>query len=435
MATGTRRTFQDMLNEYTPNRMLKEELIQRDYIIQNVQKDDNWKGGKLIVPFKGAGATSVSFNKLTPASQISQSKYVRGSIDDYREVWASLIFNQRDLQEHNGSIPESTFLKILPGELEQFMDYMKEVVSIQFGTGPHFATLQEDGDTNGVGVLDVDKIDRFQIGQKFVLNDGLNNADQDLFVTAIDIDNERVTVSDTPGGTPFPCAAYTTANTSRTYHPGISDGAGAFNTFVSFREALLSPNNPAYGGGTTLPAGSQIGATKLHGVNKSAYPILQAVNINGEAITATNILDALFDSYTEVRRRSKGRATEYLMSLRNYGSVMKQLELQKGAFRVVEDPKESLFGWMEMKIANVTGQVLKIVGIQEWDDDVIALVDWRNITFRSNGYFKKRVSPDGREYFEIRAEDGYQYVCDMSLFGEMEYSCPGHSAIIYGIQY
>lgn len=420
MATGTRRTFQDMLNEYLPNEMLKEELIMRDYIIQNVQKDNNWKGGKLIVPFKGAGASSVSFNELTDVADISQSKYVRGSIDDYREVWGSLIFNQRDLQEHDGKIPESTFLRLLPDELEDFMDYMKEVVSIQFGTGPHFVTLTANGDTNGVGVLDVDKIDRFMIGQRFVLASS-TQADQPLFVTAIDIDNERVTVSDTQGGAAFSVAAYLVADDAKAYHPGVSDGNGNFNTFVSFRDAFLSPVNG--------------GATKIHGVNKSAYPLLQAVNIDGSLVSATNILDSLFDAYTEVRRRSKGRATEYLMSLKNYGSVMKQLELQKGAFRVVEDPKESLFGWMEMKIANVTGQVVKIVGIQEWDDDTIALVDWRSITFRSNGYFKKRVSPDGREYFEVRNSNGYQYVCDTCLWGEMEYRKPGHSAIIHSISY
>ena len=36
---GTTRTFQDMLNEYLPNELLKEELIMRDYVLQNVQKD------------------------------------------------------------------------------------------------------------------------------------------------------------------------------------------------------------------------------------------------------------------------------------------------------------------------------------------------------------------------------------------------------------
>lgn len=424
MATGTRRNFQDMLNEYLPNELLKEELIMRDYIIQNVQKDNNWKGGKLIVPFKGSGASSVSFNELTPAADIVQSKYVRGSIDDYREVWGSLIFNQRDLQEHDGKIPESTFLRLLPDELEDFMDYKKEVVSIQFGTGPQFANVVAAGTTLASGILQVDKIDRFMINQKFVLRDATTGNEEVQYVTAINIDDEQITVSATVGGAANDLTAGTVfniANPIRMYHPGVSDGAGNFNTFVSFKDAFLSAVN---GGSATL-----------HGVPKTAWPILQAVNIDGSGITATNILDALFDAYTEVRRRSKGRATEYLMSLKNYGSIMKQLELQKGAFRVVEDPKESLFGWMEMKIANVTGQVLKFVGIQEWDDDTIALVDWRSITFRSNGYFKKRISPDGREYFEVRNTNGYQYIVDCCLFGEMEYKKPGHSAIIHTISY
>lgn len=424
MATGTRRNFQDMLTEYTPNELLREELIMRDYILQNVQKDDGWNGGKLIVPFKGTGASSVSFNKLTPAGQISQSKYIRGSIDDVREVWGSLIFNQRDLQDHNtGRMSEKSFLDLLPGELEDFMDYMKEVVSIQFGTGPHFAAATANGTAGGV--LEVDKIDRFMVGQQFVLR---SNTQPDLTVyvtnstqSGINIDDEAITVSLTPGGAPADVSAYLVADNAKMYHPGISDGNGNFNTFISFKQAFLSAANG--------------GLASLHGVPKTAWPLLQAVNIDGSGITATNILDGLFDSYTEVRRRSKGRATEYLMSLKNYGSVMKQLELQKGAFRVVEDPKESLFGWMEMKIANVTGQVVKIVGIQEWDDSEIALVDWRSITFRSQGFFKKRISPDGREYFEVRGEDGFQYIVDTCLFGEMEYKKPGHSAIIHSISY
>ena len=41
MATGTTRTFQSMLNEYLPNRLLKEELIKRDYILTNIEKDNS----------------------------------------------------------------------------------------------------------------------------------------------------------------------------------------------------------------------------------------------------------------------------------------------------------------------------------------------------------------------------------------------------------
>lgn len=418
---ATVRSFQAMLNEYLPNEMLKDELIMRDYVLQNVQKDNNWKGGNLVVPFKGAGASSVKFGGLTDAADIAQSKFVRGNIPDYRECWGSLIFNQRDLQEHDGKIPDSTFLRILPDELEDFMDYKKEVVSIQLGSGPHFAKLTADGDTNGVGVIDVDKVDRFMVDQKLFLDDTNSVLSVPLYVTAINVDDSQVTVSATRGGAPVSVAAYQLVDDARCYHDGVTDGLGNFDTFLSLRDALLSAANG--------------GVANLHGVPKTTWPILQSVNVLGSSISATNILDKLFDGFTTVRQKSKGRATEYLMSLKHYGSIMKQLELQKGSFRVVEDPKESLYGWMEMKIANVTGQVVKFVGIQEMDDDIIPLMDWRNITFRSNGYFKKRISPDGREYFEVRGNDGYKYIVDCCLFGEMEYKKPGNSAIFHSISY
>lgn len=423
---ATQRTFQDMLNEYTPNELLKEELIMRDYILQNVQKDNNWKGGNLIVPFKRSGASSVRFGQLTASNDISQSKHIRGNISDYREVWSSLIFNQRDLQEHDGKIPETTFLRLLPDELEDLMDYKKEVVSIQMGSGPHFAEVIDNSANGGVanptaaGLVSVNKIDRFQEDQKVVLDDD-DSADGTFYVTNVNVNTKTVTLSATRGGAAADLTAFTVAQNAKFYHDGVFDAGGNHDTFVSMRDALLTVGN---GGSATL-----------HGQTKTSAPILQAVNINGSAVTAANILDKLFDAYTEVRERSKGLASEYLMSLKNFGSIMKQLELQKGQYRVVEDPKESLYGWMEMKIANVTGRVTKIVGIQEMDDDIIPLVDWRSITFRSNGYFKKRISPDGREYFEIRNENGYQYIVDCCLFGEMEYKKPGHSAIIHSINY
>lgn len=415
---ATDRQFQDMLNEYLPNEMLKEELIQRDYVLQQVQRDDSWKGGNLVVPFKGASASSVRFGGLTAANTIASSKYVRGNISDYREVWGSLIFDQRDLQEHNGKLNEDSFLRLLPDEVEDFMDYVKQVTSVQLTSGPHFATVDVDG--TSLGVLGVDHIDRFEIDQEVLLDDG-NSAAGTYFVTAINVNDEKITVSATRGGAVADVSGYTVAQSAKLYHPGVFDAGGAHDTFVSMRDAFLSAAN---GGSTTL-----------HGKTKTAYPILQAVNIDGTGITATNILERLFLALVEQRRRGKGMATEFLMDLTNMGSVLMQLELQKGSYRVVEEPKENLFGWLEMKIASVTGQVIKLVGIQEMETDLIFLIDWRSITFRTNGFFKKRISPDGREYFEVRNTTGFQYIVDTCLFGEMEYKKPGHSAVIHTVAY
>lgn len=416
---ATNRIFQDMLNEYLPNTMLKEEVIRRDYILKTVNKDNNWNGGKLVVPFKSAGASSVKFGGLTDSNDIAQSKYVRGSIDDYREVWGSLIFNQRDIMEHStGKINEGSFLRLLPDELEDFMDYKKQVVSVQLGSGPHFAVATTDG--NATGEINVTKIERFSIDQKVVLDDD-DTAAGTYYVLSIDSNNKKLVLSATRGGAVADISAYTTAQNAKFYHDGVFDAGGNHDTFISMRDTFLSLANG--------------GSANVHGKSKLSAPILQAVNIDGSAITATNILESMFDAYTDALERGKGRATEYLMSLKNFGSVMKQLELQKGSYRVVEEPSKSLFGWVEMTISNVVGNVLKIVGIQEMDDDIIPMIDWRGITFRSNGYFKKRKSPDGLEYYEVRNSSGYEYIVDLCLFGEMEYKKPGQCAIIHSINY
>jgi len=413
---ATTRTFQDMLNEYLPNKLLKEEMLKRDWLLSNIEKDDKWKGGKLIVPFKAAGASSVKMGGLTGATDISEDLYVRGSIDDYKEMWGSMIFNHRDIMDHSGKIVEDSFLKILPDAVEDFMEYIKMVASIQMGTGPHMATLTANGTVGGV--IEVDHVDRFCLNQKVGLKDG-NTAIAYYYVTQINVNTNQVTVSATRGGAAADVSAYTTAQSAKVF----TDGADT-TYFTSIRDVLLSAAN---GGSATV-----------HGKSKIAYPFLQAVNVDGSSITASNILDKLFDAYTEVRKKAKGKADTFVMSYKHFGSVLKLIENKSnGAANwqiTVEDKKASLYGWDEIVVNTVKGK-LKIVGIQEWDDDVIAMLDLKSMIFRSNGFFQKRKNPEGQEYFEVRNTSGYQYILDISLFGELEINKPGHNGIIYGISY
>lgn len=416
---ATTRTFNDMLNEYLPNELLMEELIRRDYILQQVTKDESWKGGDLIVPFRGAQASSVKWGGLTASNDIAESAYVRGKIEDYKEVWGSLIFNQADLMQHDGKIPDSTFLRVLPDEIDNFMNYFKEVVSIQLGTGPHFAVVT-DATNAATGIMVVDRIDRFSIGQKVVLDDG-DSPQGTYYVTAVNVNTNAVTLSATRGGGAADVSAFSVAQSAKFYHEGVWDGSTS-SAFISMRSALLSAAN---GGSTTI-----------HGQTKTAYPYLQSVNVDGSAITSSNLVESLFDAYVSVRNKARGQADTFLMSYTNWASVMKSQQIEKGAYKVVNDVKRSEFGWWETMIASTTrGEALKIVGIQEMDDDIIPIVDWKSMKFRSNGGFRKRVSPDGRQYFEVRNTSGYQYIVDVCLFGEMEFTKPGNNGIIYGIDY
>lgn len=92
---ATTRSFNDMLNEYLPVELLKEEYIKRDWLMSNANIDEGWKGGQLVVPFEGQAASSVEFGALAASNDISEYDYVRGTISTQPEVWGSLVFNHR----------------------------------------------------------------------------------------------------------------------------------------------------------------------------------------------------------------------------------------------------------------------------------------------------------------------------------------------------
>lgn len=415
---ATTRTFQDMLNEYLPNSLLKEELIKRDYVLNRVNKDNKWKGGKIVVPFKASGASSIKVGGLTSSADIAQSKYVRGSIDSYKEIWGSMIFNHTDILQHDGKIKESTFLRVLPDTIDDFMEYMKMVVSVQLGTGPEFAVVTDDTDA-ATGTFVVDRVDRFMLDQKAGLIDD-SNAATDVYVIAIDLNTSEVTFSATRGGAAADLSAYAAADNARFYHDGV---ATATDTFTSLKGALLSAANGGF--------------ANLHGKSKLAYPFLQAININGSDITASNILEKIFDAYGQMRIKARGRIEEVLMSFKHLGSCMKKVELQKGAYKVAATQSKAVqYEWDVIEIMELgSGRTIKLVGIQEMSDSEIFLMDWSAVTFRSNGFIRKRTAPDGKQYYETRTTSGYAYILDLCLFGELEVKQPNKCGVIYGIDY
>ena len=416
---ATTRTFNTMLNEYLTNDLLMDELIKRDYFLNKIADDEDWKGGDVIVPFQGGKASSIKFGALTASNDIAQSKYVRGKIDAYREVWGSLIFNETDLQQHNGTIPESTFLELLPREIDMFMENFKEVVSFQLAAGPHFASVTDSTNAN-TGIFIVDRIDKFILDMKITLDDG-NSSPTDVYVIAINLNTNAVTCSASRGGSAADLSAYTAAQSAKFYYDGVWDGSSSIS-FLSIKDALLSSAN---GGSSTI-----------HGQTKTSYPYLQSININGSSITASNILDKLFDGYVDVRTKARGKADTIVMSFKHWASVMKSQQIEKGAYKVVNDTKRSEYGWFETTIASTTkGEALTVAGVQEMPDSEIFYLDWKSMKFLSNGGFKMRKAPDGRMYHEIRNTTGYQYIVDTCLFGELQHSRPTSNGIIHSISY
>ncbi len=233
-----------------------------------------------------------------------------------------------------------------------------------------------------------------------------------------------MTLSATAGGGALDLTsptAYTLAQATKFYHDGVIASHAVTNKFQSVKDALLSAAN---GGGASL-----------HNKTKLSYPYLQAVNISGATMNATNLLDKIFDGWTRVKKVAKGgNAREVVMGLKHLGSAMKLIEAGKGGFKVAEGSrKASIYGWEEVEIMSVTGDRMKLVGVQEMDEDVIFYIDWSALVFRSNGFFKKRTAPDGKQYHEVRNTTGYSYILDVALFGELEVNAPSKCGVIHSI--
>ena len=409
---ATTRTFQDMLNEYLTYDLLKEEFVKRHWLLSNITIDDGWKGGTLPVPFKGAQSSSLKFGGLTAEGDVAEDKYVRGEVTDYKELWGTLLFNHRDLLEHDGKVKEKSFLRILPDVIEDYMEWMKENTSLNMLVGSAKDRSQADG-TVGAGIQ-VKRPDRFSINEKIII-DSSTQAPVTGYVRTIDINSGVIVFFDArSGGSVLDLSAYLAADVTEFF----IDGAQA-DSFTSLKESLLSLAN---GGSATL-----------YGQTKTDYPYLQAIQVDGSGVTSSNILGPLFDGFTRIRTLGKGNPDKVVMSYANLGIVMKELEQDKGQYHIDQkSTKVNAYGWTEIDIIGVKGK-LTVVGINEMDNDFIMYLDMRAIKFHSNGMFRKRTAPDGKQYYEVRTTAGYFYLLDMSLYGELILNRPSYCGIMHSV--
>ena len=410
---ATTRTFSNMLNEYLPEKLLLDELKKRNWALSNIEQDDSWLGGNLIVPFLGAVGSTVTFGSLAAANDIAEELSVRGQVSAYKEVWGSMLFNETDLIQH-GKLSEQNFLKIIPDAIVRHADYLSSMISQNLLTGSAVALATADGTVGGN--ITVAQPDRFQIGMKVIVDDN-NSSPVTGYISTINMNSGVLLVVTARGGsTGVDLSAYTVAQSAAIYNDGQQS-----NGFDNLPSQLLSAANG--------------GASSILGVTKTAYPFTQSINVSGAAITASNILSSIFDAYVTVRRLGGGKPFKVVMSYKNYGSCLKALETQKGAFNVVPNSKKTeVYAYDAIMVGGFAG-TLELNAVQEMDDDKIMLLDMSTLKFYTNGGIRRRRAPDGKEFFEVRNTSGFQYIVDHCLFGEFVVNQPKKNGIIFGISY
>ena len=419
MATETLTSFNNMLKKYMPYKLLWEEVMKRDYFLTKVAKDNNWKGGEMQIPFKAGSASSFKYGGLTAQGAITQNAQVLGTLSGYKELWGSMIFNDHDLHQHGNM--EQSFLKVLPDMLTEFVDNMKQIVSVNLLNGPHLATVLVDGvDIAGGGTVGIDRPGRFTLGQ-YVEFGNVGSLTTQGWIKKIDVSAKELTIVnniDLTIGTPVDLSGVLAAQAGpiAAQQVFIAGAILSGKAFTSLKDQTLSLVNG--------------GSADLFGKTKLDYPHLQSLNYNGAGHSAKTVLELIFDGYNATREEGKGHPTDVIMGYGNLAAAMKELEGSRDY--VTKDTKANRYGWTEIDVVGVKGK-LKLVGVLEMDNDIMHITDWNTIKLHSNGYFERRTSPEGDQYFPLRTTEGYQYIVDTRFFGELVVSKPSSNGIIYAV--
>ena len=436
--TATTAEFNRLLKKYSPYSLMAEEAKKRDYFLSKVNIKDGWKGGQMDIPFKAAKASSRRFGKLVKADEINKAKYGIGAITKYKELWGAMVFDDHDLLRHDNM--EQSFIKILPDQLEDFVTGMKEEAGRNFlnrnaisritanptHLDPPVAAAYEAALT--LGVLEVTRPENFELGQRVEVGvvRGIKGTG---YVQNINVQDHEIELHTTyAGGTPLDMSILTgIAVDSATFDIcAIQDGLTASEVFTSLDDQLLSLANG--------------GSAEVFGVPKTAYPYTQSFNFDGSGIsTGADLIKKIFESMLLTKRIGKGAPTEALMSHKLLAGVMSSLQNglvsgsnSQGPQYFLKDTKASLYGWTEIEVIGVEGS-LKLVGINEMEDDTVKILDWRGIDLHTNGLFERHSDLNGDEFYVERTEDGYKYITDVRMFGELVVCRPSYQGIIYGV--
>jgi len=406
---STSASFNNMLKRYMPFNLLVEEVKKRNYFWNKVAKDENWYGGTLDVPFEGGEASSLSFGSLTDASDIAETVAVLGTISDYKELWGTMVFNEKDLDLHKDM--KASFLQILPQKVNQFVNFISTNLSNNLLNGPYKDKLAANG---ADGSITVRYPERFTVGEKVFIDDD-DSAAVAAYVTAINMETAVLTIKDArSAGANVDATAYTTAQSAAVYVPGAQITA---NPFTALKDVLLSNAN---GGGASI-----------YGQTKTDYPYLQAVNIDGTAVAAANILDKIFDAFFEVTRLGKGNPTEILCSFKHFSNIAKALE-ESRRYSVAD--KAAGYGFRKVTVLGPQGEMM-ITGLRDMDDDVIYIMDWSAMKFRGSNFFNRKRHQDGDEFFLVRSTSGYKYIVDIRMYGDLVVHAPSYCGIVHTISY
>jgi hypothetical protein len=405
---ATTVTFNDMLKRYTPWQLHLETLKRHNWFVEWVPKKTDWYGGTMEIPFEAGQAASFSWGSLTADNDIAEDKLLMGTLTktDLKELWGTMKFNNSDLRRHGGDMKRS-YLQIMPQRLNRFSELMSQMVSVTyFGDGSIDKAI---ADGTAGGKIQVSYPHRFNIGQKVIVDDA-NSSEATGYIVGIDVNTKELHIQDArTGGSNVDLSGYTVAQGAAIYNPGTA------NVPQSLKSILL-PNSAG-------------GSANYFGYQKSLYPALQALSIDGSGFTTATLLDDLFSAYYEIMDQGKGSMDKILViPLKWMQYIAAGLENNK---RYTAETKKVGYGLRHVSITGPDGSA-EFVAIRDCDVNTAFALDKSAIHLCGNSFFKRDKDANGNEFFVKRETTGLVNIVD-TCFEAALVVLPSHHGIIHSV--
>lgn len=429
----TKRNITNLFKETYKEKMVMDNVIRQDAFLRMVDgmgnHDMGWDGQDLIVPLKRSRAVSVRVGGYTPNGEIVSQKYARGAINRAAKLTASMVLEYEDMEALTG-FNKNTMIDIVTDTIENLIQETKEKFSRSIFAGSVVARVVGTPTTDGV--VEVDRIDAFEEGERFLIKKA-DNTIKEVISGTPNLNTRKVKLTDTDGSDEN-LSSYVAGSTI--HHPGsLVEATGSTKGNVVWFNSL---------GGILLPASVNssgvVGESNVYGLNKVDHKILQALSFNSgasgdfgsTATTAENFRTRIFAGLSKVDTLGYGKSAKHLCtSLNNYYVVVNELDKKQIAYKTAD----GIDGQAAIKFVASGSGACTLEGVRECPDDILYGLDKKEWRMASQGGLKHVKAKGTDDYFTIRGNktEDYKYIRDYRLSGQVWCRAPQNNWTMRGL--
>lgn len=413
MATKFRDELSELMREKALPKVIEDVFKEHNFVWNKLEKDRSWTNGvEYQIPWELAEADNHEFGGLVDEDDIGEGLYAKPKIYDQAELWSTLDFHEKDLDRHKGNM-EDSFLDILPSKLKKMTRRTKAIISAALIRGGSIGVAETDG--NASGELTVDRPQLLTIGMKVLIKDSASQTTG--YVRKIHIQSRKITIFDArKAGAAVDLSAFTVAQGAGLYVVGADT-----ENFFTFQDYLL----PASEGGKDEVYESRF--------KKDDFPLLQPMVFDGGAsgmnITASNVLDKLYDLYFDAKEYGKIESGELLVPYHIFKACAKKLQSNKQYHN-----GEAMAGVGFDTITIMGGRgAMKLTALDILRNDQMMMINWEDFFFAGDKFFDRKRQLDGREYYTIRKKTGYVHIVDSVFRGNLLCKKLSSSLIVHSV--